>query len=189
LRRHAAEASRARPSALNGDPRPFGLAAMLSEALRPFPRYAGAHAIAGGCLPVGCAVITAAMTLDRSACGCGRPVLARPCVRSSGEAVTALPLGMGSSNMMSLSAQAPLQGHAHVARHATGKVDDLDTQLVAALTKVLRPQLMDLLGKAGQRDLPARLLLVDGTPVIRAQLAWKTADLHLGQAVAGPLVR
>src|SRR5262245_63759028 len=74
----------------------------------------------------------------------------------------------------------PLQGHRHVSRHAAGKIDDLDPQLVSALTEVLRPELIDLPGYPGQRVFPARLLLIDGAALVGAQLVRKTANLHLG---------
>src|SRR5262245_65283647 len=78
----------------------------------------------------------------------------------------------------------PLQCHRHVSRHAAGKIDDLDPELVSALTEVLRPELIDFLGYAGQRSLPARLLLIDGATLVGAQLVRKAVDLHLGQPVA-----
>src|SRR3954454_10860332 len=109
-----------------------------------------------------------------------------PSGQSSGPQYTLLPpyrLGWLLQHEVTIGS-APLQGHAHVARHAAGKVEDLDPQLVAALTEILRPQLMDFLRNAGQRGLPARLLLVDGAPVIGAQLVRKAADLHLGPTIA-----
>src|SRR5262245_53753354 len=78
----------------------------------------------------------------------------------------------------------PLQGHGHVSRHAAGKIDDLDSELVSALAKVLRPELIDFLGHARQRVFPTRLLLIDGTTFVSAELVRKTVNLHLGQAVA-----
>ncbi len=69
---------------------------------------------------------------------------------------------------------APLQRHADVSGHAAGKINDLDPQPVSARTEVLRPKLIDLLRPAGQRAFPARFLLIDGAPPIRAQLIRKT---------------
>src|SRR5262245_57829483 len=82
------------------------------------------------------------------------------------------------------SCSAPLQRHGDVARHAAGKIDDLDPQLVSTLAEVFRPELIDLLRHASQRVFPARLLLVDGAPLVRAQLVREAVHLHLGPAVA-----
>src|SRR5712691_7755063 len=81
-------------------------------------------------------------------------------------------------------ASAPLQRHADIARHPARKIDDLNLQLVSAGPKVFGPQLMDLLGHAGERAFPARLLLIDGAALVGAQLVRKTIDLHLGPAIA-----
>src|SRR5467141_4205652 len=82
----------------------------------------------------------------------------------------------------------PFQRHRDVSRHATGKTNDLDPELVSALTEVLCPELIDLLRHAGQRFFPARFLLIDGPALVRAQLIRKSTDLHFGLAVAhGPL--
>src|SRR5262245_7647439 len=86
--------------------------------------------------------------------------------------------------MRAVERSTPLQGHGHVSRHAAGKIDDLDPELVSALAKVLRPELIDFLGHARQRVFPARLLLIDGTTFVSAELVRKTVNLHLGQAVA-----
>src|SRR4029077_6537427 len=73
-------------------------------------------------------------------------------------------------------------------RHAAGKIDDLDPELVSALTEVLRPELIDLPGYPGQRVHPPRLLLIDGAAFVGAQLVRETVNLHLGHTVAyGPL--
>ena len=47
---------------------------------------------------------------------------------------------------------------------------------------MLVPQFIDLLWDAGQRLLPARLCLINGTTVIGAELVGKTMDLDFGQA-------
>src|SRR3984885_14202793 len=41
----------------------------------------------------------------------------------------------------------PAQGHADVARHAAGKVDDLESQLIAAWLEVLLPEFIELFGQ------------------------------------------
>src|SRR6266511_254522 len=74
----------------------------------------------------------------------------------------------------------PLQCHCDVSRHPAGKVYDFDLELVSAGTEVLRPKLIDLLWHAGERVFPARLLLIDGAPLIRAQLIGEAMDLALG---------
>src|SRR5262245_4791080 len=78
----------------------------------------------------------------------------------------------------------PLQCHRDVTRHAAGKIDDFDPKLVSAGVEVLRPKLIDLLRHSGQRVFPARLLLIDGAALVRAQLVGKTVNLHLNLAVA-----
>src|SRR5262245_8641791 len=78
---------------------------------------------------------------------------------------------------------APLERHRDVAWHPAGEIDDFDPKLVSAGTEVLRPKLMDLLWHAGQRVFPARLLLIDGAPLIRAQLVGKAVHLYLSLAV------
>src|SRR6266540_1493563 len=78
----------------------------------------------------------------------------------------------------------PLQCHCDVSRPPAGKVYDFDLELVSAGTEVLRPKLIDLLWHAGERVFPARLLLIDGAPLIRAQLIGEAMDLDLGLPVA-----
>src|SRR5215469_6290607 len=79
------------------------------------------------------------------------------------------------------SGSSPAQGHADVTRHTVGKIYDLYFQLVAARPKVLLPQLIDFLRRAGECLFPAWLLIIDGAPLVRAQLVGKTKDLNLGQ--------
>jgi len=71
-----------------------------------------------------------------------------------------------------------------IPRHTAGKIDDFDLELVPARPEVLGPKLIDLLWHPGQRVFPARLLLIDGAPLVRAQLVRKAVHLHLGPAVA-----
>src|SRR6266508_4198278 len=91
---------------------------------------------------------------------------------------TAIPRGGVQSGLT------PLQCHPDVSRHPAGKVDDFDLELVSAGTEVLRPKLIDLLWHAAERVFPARLLLIDGAPVVRAQLVREAVHLYLGPAVA-----
>jgi hypothetical protein len=77
----------------------------------------------------------------------------------------------------------PTQGHADVTRHAVGKLNDLYLQLVAARPKVLLPQLIDFLRRAGKCFFPAGLLLIDGAALFRAQLVGKAKDLDLNCSI------
>src|ERR1700719_444635 len=77
----------------------------------------------------------------------------------------------------------PAQCHADVARNSPWEVHDLDSQFVATWTEVLLPELVDFLGSSGEGLFPARLLLIDGTPAVRAQLVGKSVDLNLGEPV------
>src|SRR5512132_3707879 len=76
----------------------------------------------------------------------------------------------------------PAQGHADVTRHTVGKIHDLYFQLVAARAKVLLPQLIDFLRHAGECPFPAGFLLIDGAPLVRAQVVGQAKDLNLGHA-------
>src|SRR5262249_9133099 len=78
---------------------------------------------------------------------------------------------------------APLQCHPDVTWYSAGKIDDFDPKLVSASAEVLRPKLIDLLRHSGERIFPAGLLLIDGAPLVRAQLVEKTVHLYLGLAV------
>src|ERR1700748_3547910 len=78
---------------------------------------------------------------------------------------------------------APLERHGDVTRHTAGKIDDLDPELVSAGMKILCPELIDFFWYPGERGLPARLLLIDGATLIRAQVIGKAVHLHLGLAV------
>src|SRR5713101_6908098 len=83
----------------------------------------------------------------------------------------------------SVGCSSPAQRHADIARHSPRKIDDLYPKLVAARTKILVPELIDLLRHAGERLLPPGLLLIDGTAFIRAHLVWKAMDLHFGEMI------
>src|SRR3974390_181503 len=78
---------------------------------------------------------------------------------------------------------APAHGHGNVTRQTAGKVHDLYSQLVAALPKILVPELIDFLRRAGECAFPARLLLIDRAAFVRAQLVGKANDLNLGQPI------
>src|SRR5262249_13820755 len=86
-------------------------------------------------------------------------------------------------SIIAVAASAPLERHRDVAWHPAGEIDNFDPQLVSAGAEILRPKLIDLLGHAGQRVFPARLLLIDGAPLVRAQLVREPVHLHLGLAV------
>src|SRR5437763_4834702 len=93
--------------------------------------------------------------------------------------------GMFSCLLISTSVRcsSPAQRHADIPRHTPRKIDDLYSQLVTARTKILVPELIDLLRHAGQRLLPAGLLLIDGPPLVRAQLVREAVDLHFRKAI------
>ena len=55
-----------------------------------------------------------------------------------------------------------------VAGHAAGEVYDLVADAVASRFQVIVPKLIDFLGYSGERLLPARLLLIDGTALVAA---------------------
>src|SRR6516165_4183940 len=78
---------------------------------------------------------------------------------------------------------APAHGHGNVTRQPAGEVDNLYSQLVAALPKILVPELIDFLRRAGERFFPARLLLIDRAAFVRAQLVGKANDLNLGHPI------
>src|SRR5215475_11012241 len=78
---------------------------------------------------------------------------------------------------------APLECHTDVSGHATRKIDDLVSELVPPRTQMLLPKFVDFLRHAGQRIFPAGFLLIDGTPVVRAERVWKAIDLNLSEAV------
>src|SRR5262249_61449510 len=78
-----------------------------------------------------------------------------------------------------LTGSTPLQRHADIAGQASGIFDDFDPELVSARTEVLRPEVVDLLWHPGQRVFPARLLLNDGSALIRAPLVQKAVHLEL----------
>ena len=59
----------------------------------------------------------------------------------------------------------------------------MDPELVSAGTKILCPELIDFFRYPGKRVLPAGLLLIDGTTLIRAKSVGKAVHLHLGLAV------
>src|SRR6516164_681922 len=101
---------------------------------------------------------------------------ARPTAASS--VLTAVP-----SLGRDLNGSTPLQRHADISRQPAGILDDFDSELVSARTEVLCPEHIDFLWHAGQRVFPTRLLLDDGTALVRAQLVWKAVHLYLGAAV------
>src|SRR5262249_12930608 len=78
---------------------------------------------------------------------------------------------------------APLERHRDVAWHPAGEIDDFDPKLVSAGPEVLRPELIDLFRHSGRRVFPARLLLIDGAPLVRAQCVRKPVHLYLCLAI------
>src|SRR6185295_11717293 len=77
----------------------------------------------------------------------------------------------------------PSQGYTNIARHTVRKIDDLIFDLVATRLKMLLPKIEDLPRQAGERVLPARLLLVDGAAAIGADLVREGTDQNLRQPV------
>src|SRR5215510_2364625 len=83
-----------------------------------------------------------------------------------------------------MTGSAPLQRDTDVPGHATGEVDHLVPHLVAARLQLPFPEIVHLLGQAGQRLFPAGLqVVVDRTPVVGAHHIGKANDLDLGEAV------
>src|SRR5262245_23802400 len=77
----------------------------------------------------------------------------------------------------------PAQCDADVAGHAIWPVGNLVFQAVPARFEMYLPELIDLLRQTRERIRPAGLLLIDGAPLVGAQIVGKTADLDLGQSV------
>src|SRR5690348_3753623 len=102
-----------------------------------------------------------------------------PCASSSMKRYRLLPCCCARSLVV-----APGEDDADVPGHAAGKVDDLTKNPIAARLQVVRPELMDFAGNAGQSPLPAGLPLIDGAAAIGAQRIGKTVDLHLAEAVS-----
>src|SRR5262245_61845160 len=82
-----------------------------------------------------------------------------------------------------LRGSAPAHGHANVTRQTVGEVHDLYFQLVTTQPEILVPELIDFFRRAGERVFPARLVLIDRAPLVRAYLVGKPNDLNLGQPI------
>lgn len=77
----------------------------------------------------------------------------------------------------------PFQGHANISRHAARKVDDLHSELISARAELSVPELINLLGHAGQGRFPTRLVLIDSAAVIGADRIGKAIHLNLSKPV------
>src|SRR5580692_7227875 len=81
------------------------------------------------------------------------------------------------------SPSAPAQEDADIARHAARIVDDLEAHVIAARLELALPEVVDLLGNAGECLLPAFLSLVDGASVVGADMIGKAEHLDGRHAV------
>src|SRR5262245_42959050 len=77
----------------------------------------------------------------------------------------------------------PAQEDADIARHAARIVDDLVADVIATRPELALPEVIDLLGNAGQGLLPSLLGLVDGAAVVAAKRMGKAIDLDRGETV------
>src|SRR5262245_7602628 len=128
-----------------------------------------------------------AMGSTRSSCstmrGCARSARSAPSRRAAPDRELAparlAPRLKGTSPTGSV----PAQRDPDVARHAARIVDDFVADVVALRLQATLPELVDFLGDAGQRLLPARLGLVDGAAIVGAKTVGKPEDLDRHHAV------